>query len=95
MFHLALKDSFLPITQTNLSSSCHQACNGLLISQTRHAKDSGCSIIWKCPQHGTEIVEIIIPPAPLLQFMNNQINPLLLENLAMFARILSAPVMLI
>ena len=28
-----------------------------------------------------------------LQFMNNQIDPLLLENLAPFALILSAPVM--
>ena len=31
----------------------------------------------------------------LLQFMNDQIVPLLLENLAPLARILSAPVMLI
>ena len=31
----------------------------------------------------------------LLQFMNNQIIPLLLENLALFARILSEPIMLI
>ena len=31
----------------------------------------------------------------LLQFMNNQIVPLLLENLAPFARIVSAPAVLI
>ena len=33
--------------------------------QTRHVKDSGHSITWKCPQHGTGITEIIMPPAPV------------------------------
>ena len=45
----------------NCSARCHQACNGLSTDQTRHAKDSGCSIIWKCPQHGSETAEVIIP----------------------------------
>ena len=33
--------------------------------QTCHVKDSGHSITWKCPQHGTGITEIIMPPAPV------------------------------
>ena len=47
----------------NCSAQCHQACNGLSTGQTHHAKDSGCSIIWKCLQHGSGIAEVIIPPA--------------------------------
>ena len=47
----------------NFNARCHQAC-------TRHAKDSGRSITWKCPQHGTEIAEIIIPPAPIYEQPN-------------------------
>ena len=74
------------------NAQCHQACNGLSISQTRHAKNSGHSITCQCPQNDTGIAKIIMP---LLQFMNLQIVPLLLENLALFAEILSAPAMLI
>ena len=47
----------------NFNARCHQAC-------TRHAKDSGRSITWKCPQHGTEIAEIIIPTAPIYEQPN-------------------------
>ena len=74
------------------NAQSHQACNGLSISQTRHAKNSGHSITCQCPQNDTGIAKIIMP---LLQFMNLQIVPLLLENLALFAEILSALVMLI
>ena len=35
---------------------------GLSTNQTRHAKNCSRSITWKCPQHGTGIAEIIIPP---------------------------------
>ena len=54
----------------NLSAQYHQACNGLSTGQTCHAKDSGCSIIWKCPQHGSGIVEVIIPPTPVYEQPN-------------------------
>ena len=54
----------------NCNTRCHQACNGLSIDQTCHAKDSGWSIIWKCPQHGSEIAEVIIPPAPVYEQPN-------------------------
>ena len=54
----------------NCNARCHQACNGLSISQTRHAKDSGRSITWKCPQHGTEIAEIIMLPVPVYVLPN-------------------------
>ena len=54
----------------NCSARCHQACNGLSIGQTRHAKDSGHSIIWKCPQHGSGIAEVITPPAPVYEQPN-------------------------
>ena len=54
----------------NCSARCHQACNGLSISQTRHAKDSGHSIIWQCPQHGSGIAEVIIPPPPVYEQPN-------------------------
>ena len=54
----------------NCSARCHQACNGLSTGQTRHAKDSGRSIIWKCPQHGSGIAEVIIPPAPVYEQPN-------------------------
>ena len=54
----------------NCSARCHQACNGLSIGQTRHAKDSGRSIIWKCLQHGSGIAEVIIPPAPVYEQPN-------------------------
>ena len=54
----------------NCSARCHQACNGLSIGQTPHAKDSGCSIIWKYPQHGSGIAEVITPPAPVYEQPN-------------------------
>ena len=54
----------------NCSARCHQACNGLSISQTRHAKDCGCSIIWKCPHHASGIAEVITPPAPVYEQPN-------------------------
>ena len=54
----------------NCSARCHQACNGLPTGQTCHAKDSGHSIIWKCPQHGSGIAEVIIPPAPVYEQPN-------------------------
>ena len=52
------------------NARCHQVCNGLSTNHTRHAKNSGRSITWKCPQHGTGIVEIIIPPAPVYELPN-------------------------
>ena len=54
----------------NCSASCHQTCNGLSIGQTRHVKDYGRSIIWKCLQHGSPITEVIIPPAPVYEQPN-------------------------
>ena len=54
----------------NCSVRCHQACNGLSTGQTRHAKDSGHSIIWKCLQHDSGIAEVIIPPAPVYEQPN-------------------------
>ena len=54
----------------NCNVRCHQACNGLPIGQTRHTKDSGHSITWKFPPHGTGIAEIIIPPAPVYKQPN-------------------------
>ena len=60
-------------SEDNCNARCHQACNGLSISQTRHAKDSGRSITWKCPQHGTGIMaEILIPPAPVYEGPNRR-----------------------
>ena len=54
----------------NCSARCHQACNGLSTGQTRHAKDSVCSIIWKCLQQGSGITEVIIPPNPVYEQPN-------------------------
>ena len=54
----------------NCSARCHQACNGLLTGQTRHAKDSGRSILWKCLQHGSGIAEVNIPPTPVYEQPN-------------------------
>ena len=51
----------------NCNARCHQACNGLSIHQTRHAKDSGRSITWTCPDHGIGIAEIITPPLPVYE----------------------------
>ena len=51
----------------NCNARCHQACNGLSIHQTRHAKSVGHSITWKCPQQGTGIAEIITPLPPVYE----------------------------
>ena len=66
----------------NCSARCHQACNGLSTGQTHHAKDSGRSIILNACNMALESPKLSYH---LLQSMNNQINPLLLENLAPFA----------
>ena len=55
---------------TNCNARCHQACNGLSINQTRHAKSFGRKITWKCPQYGTGIAEIIIQPPPVYEMPN-------------------------
>ena len=64
------QDMATTCSDENCNARCHQACNGLFISQTRCAKNSGCSITCKCPQHGTGIAEIIIPPAPVYELPN-------------------------
>ena len=51
----------------NCNAQCHQACNGLSIHQTRHAKNSGRSITCKCSQHGTGTAEIIAPPPSIYE----------------------------
>ena len=55
---------------TDCNARCHQACNGLSINQTCHAKSCGRTITGKCPQHGTAIAEIIIPPPPVYEMSN-------------------------
>ena len=57
-------------TAENCNARCHQACNGLSIGQTRHAKDSGRSITWKCHQHGSGIAGIVMPPTPVYERPN-------------------------
>ena len=54
----------------NCNAWCHQACNGLSISQTCHAKNSGRCITWKFHEHGTGIAKIVIPPAPVYELPN-------------------------
>ena len=66
----AQQDMAATCCDKNCSARCHQACNGLSISQTCHAKYSGRSITWKCPQNGTGIAEIIVPPAPIYVLSN-------------------------
>ena len=68
----------------NCNVRCYQACNGLSIHQTRHAKNSGRSITWTCPHHGTGIAEIILH---LLQFMRFQAVLLVLVNPVPFVEI--------
>ena len=51
----------------NCNAKCHQACTGLSIHRTRHAKNSGHSITWTCPHHGIGIAEIITPPPPVYE----------------------------
>ena len=50
----------------NCNFQCHQACNGLSIHQTRHAKNYGCSITWKCPQHGNKYCRDYCSTSPSL-----------------------------
>ena len=57
-------------TAENCNARCHQTCNGLSIGQTHYAKDSGCSITWKCHQHGSGIAEIVMPPTPVYERPN-------------------------
>ena len=52
----------------NCNAQCHQACNGLSASQTRHAKNCGRSITWKCPQHGIGITKVVTSPPPVYEF---------------------------
>ena len=54
----------------NCSAHDHQKPVTLYQCQTRHAKDSGRSIIWKCLQHGSGIAEVIIPSAPIYEQPN-------------------------
>ena len=75
----------------NCNAWCHQACNGLSISQTRHAKNSGLSL-----SPGNVLNMALESPkllSHLRQFMKFHTVPLLLGNLASFAEILSALVM--
>ena len=51
----------------NCNAGCHQAYNGLSINQTWYGKNSGRSITWKCPQYGSGITEIVIPPPPIYE----------------------------
>ena len=63
----------------NCNARYHQVCNGLSISQTRNILNMAL-----------ESPKLLIH---LLQFTNFQIVPLLLENLAPFAKIIFVPVM--
>ena len=54
----------------NCNARFHQACHGLSINQTCHAKNSVCYITWKCPQHCSGIAEIIIPPPPVYELLS-------------------------
>ena len=51
----------------NCNTRCHQACNGLSIHQICHGENSGRSITWKCPQHGTGIAEIFASLFPVYE----------------------------
>ena len=51
----------------NCNARCHQGWDGLSIRETHRTKNSGNSITLKCPQHGTGIAEIIIPPTPVYE----------------------------
>ena len=61
------QDTAPTCSDRNCVARCHQACHGLSINQTCHAKNSGCHITWKCPQHCSGIAEIIIPPPPVFE----------------------------
>ena len=64
------QQDMVPTCSNKNCNTCHQACNGLSIGQTCHVKDSGCSITWKCPEHGTGIAKIIIPYAVVYEQPN-------------------------
>ena len=51
----------------NCQLQFHQTCNDLRVVQTRHAKYCGHNIIWKCPENGTGIAKIVVPPSPLFE----------------------------
>ena len=53
-----------------LTARCHQACNGLTTNQTHHTKSSRCTNMWKWPQDGTGIAEIITPPPSVFELPN-------------------------
>ena len=75
----------------NCSACYHQACNGLLVGQTPSYER-----FW--PFYHLEMSAIWLwnrRSYHLLQFMSNQIDPLLLENLAPIAGTLSTLVLLI
>ena len=57
-------------TAPTCNAQCHQACNGITINQTHHAKSCGRNITWKCPQHGTDIAEFIMRPPPVYEIPN-------------------------
>ena len=54
-------------TETNCQAKCHQACNGLAVAQTRQAKSCGHNFLWKCPEHGSGIPKIVVPPPPFFK----------------------------
>ena len=60
----------LTCSNENCNTRCHQACNGLSISQTCDAKNSGRSINWKCPQQSTGIAKIAIQLRPVYELPN-------------------------
>ena len=61
------QDTTPTCSDKNCNAQCHQICSSLSHSQTCHAKNCGRSITWKCPQHGTGITEMVIPPPPVYE----------------------------
>ena len=63
-----IRQDTVPIcSNKNCNAWCHQACSGLSTSQSRHTKNFGRTITWKCPEHSTGIAKIIIPPPPVYE----------------------------
>ena len=54
-------------TETSYQLRCHQACNGLTVAQTCHAKSCGHNILWKCPKHNSGIAGIAVLPPPIIE----------------------------
>ena len=54
-------------SEISCNARCHQAFNRLTTKQICDAKSCGNTITWKCCQHSTSIVEIIIPPPPVFE----------------------------